>query len=84
MSKSGHIPYRTCTGCRSVFPKSTLLRLVKAADGYIYDRNKTLPGRGIYICRNRACYLLAIKKKRLSENIQDKDELMKQLEEQDD
>lgn len=52
-----HIPQRTCVGCRDVSPKRELVRLVKAEDGsVVIDKTGKLPGRGIYLHRNPACW----------------------------
>ena len=50
---SGAPPLRTCAGCRTVRPKSELVRLaVIAASGRVtLDPSGRCPGRGAYLCR---------------------------------
>ncbi|MFI5285819.1 MAG: YlxR family protein [Candidatus Dormibacteria bacterium] len=50
---SDPVPLRTCTGCRTVRPKSELVRLaVTAASGRVtLDPSGRAPGRGAYVCR---------------------------------
>ncbi len=64
MGKRGHIPVRMCAGCRKRRPKEELIRLVLKDGGkLVIDGERTLPGRGAYICVERECFQLAIKKK---------------------
>ncbi len=47
---------RTCIGCRQIFSKKDMLRIVAASDGRVEtDEHGTKPGRGAYICRNVKC-----------------------------
>ena len=63
---SEHIANRTCVGCRQVFDKSLMLRVVKDKDGNVLiDTNHKAMGRGAYICRNTACIEEAKKKNSL-------------------
>lgn len=49
-------PMRMCTGCREMFPKPALIRVVKTPEGEIkLDTTGRLNGRGAYICRNPEC-----------------------------
>ena len=57
---------RMCVGCREIREKRSLLRLVKSAEGEIsFDPVGKKPGRGAYICRDRACLERAVKQKQL-------------------
>jgi predicted RNA-binding protein YlxR (DUF448 family) len=50
--KTGHIPTRTCVGCRKTRPKREMIRFT--ADGVDSgDRHKK--GRGMYLCPNAEC-----------------------------
>lgn len=58
-----HIPKRMCIACRSMRPKSELMRIVKTEDGAEFDENQKILSRGIYLCKNEECIKLAQKKK---------------------
>jgi len=56
------IPMRQCTGCREMFEKRSLLRVVRTPSGEIaLDGKGKLPGRGAYICKNPECFKKARK-----------------------
>jgi len=65
-SQSKHVPQRTCIACRQIKEKKALIRLVRAENGAaevdIYGRK---PGRGAYLCPNKVCWELVLKKNRL-------------------
>lgn len=64
MVERGHAPVRMCIGCRQRRPKEELIRLVLNNSGQpVTDKEKILPGRGVYICPSPGCLELAIKKK---------------------
>lgn len=57
------IPLRKCIACGAQKPKKELLRVVKSKDNEIsVDTTGKLNGRGAYICNDKACFDLAIKK----------------------
>lgn len=57
------MPERTCLGCRSVLPKSSLVRLAMDGEGRLRpDPSGRLGGRGAYICPDEACLKAAFKK----------------------
>jgi len=59
--------HRVCVGCRQARHKSDLLRIVhRAADQFEIDIDQDKPGRGAYVCPNRACVHMAEKKRGLS------------------
>ncbi len=61
------IPMRRCNGCREMFPKKDLVRVVKSPDvkdedGNVIEKGKVSldltskkPGRGAYVCKNINC-----------------------------
>jgi uncharacterized protein len=52
---------RTCAGCRSQAPRSSLIRLVRVPDGSVaVDPTRTRPGRGAYVHPARACIEAAV------------------------
>lgn len=64
--KTRKIPMRMCVGCREMREKRSLLRIVKSTEGEIsFDPVGKKPGRGAYICRDRACLERAVKQKQL-------------------
>ena len=57
-----HVPQRTCIGCRMVKPKRELVRIVRSDAGKVtVDPTGKSPGRGVYICRDKACWEKALK-----------------------
>lgn len=60
------IPMRMCVGCRQMFPKKSLLRIVKDENGKLMlDSTGKKNGRGAYICAKTECFQQAIKQKQL-------------------
>ena len=60
-------PERTCVACRARGQKRGLIRLVRTPDGRVeVDSTGRLPGRGAYLCANRACWEAALKRKALN------------------
>ena len=49
-------PERTCVACRQRRPQAELLRLGLAPEGWRADPRRRLPGRGVYVCRQAACF----------------------------
>ena len=62
MTKSKHIPQRTCVGCNTVKAKNELIRIVDTPDGLRLDGTGKMSGRGVYICPNKECLDMAWKK----------------------
>ncbi|MEN6474773.1 MAG: YlxR family protein [Syntrophaceae bacterium] len=53
---------RQCLGCKGVFPRHELLRLVKRPDGAIcFDASRRAQGRGGYVCPDISCLRKASK-----------------------
>ena len=60
------IPIRKCVGCGQGKPKKELIRVVKNAAGEIsLDDTGRKPGRGAYICPEKACLEKAQKRRGL-------------------
>ena len=56
-----HVAERTCIACRTRKAKVDLQRLVNTSDsGLVVDEAGTLAGRGLYLCRQDACWRQAI------------------------
>ena len=61
-----HPPRRTCIGCGRERDKSDLLRLALDGRRVRVDPRGRLPGRGVYVCREESCVLLAQKGRALA------------------
>ena len=60
------IPMRQCVGCRVMKPKRELIRIVKSPEDEIsLDFKGKKPGRGAYVCHDKACLAKAKKSKAL-------------------
>lgn len=59
-------PLRTCIGCREVFPKDEVVRVVAAPQGVVIDYREKLPGRAAYLCPRTVCISKALGKNTLS------------------
>ena len=54
--KPRKIPQRQCVGCRTMYDKRDLLRVVKSPEGEItLDASGKKSGRGAYVCRSTEC-----------------------------
>ena len=52
----GHGPIRTCIFCGSKHKKKDLIRLILDEDNrVIIDESMSGPGRGAYLCKDKAC-----------------------------
>ena len=70
VKKEKKLPERRCIGCGESFPKNTLLRVVRDAEGKVsLDFTGKKAGRGAYICRNSSCFRKARKAKRFDSNL---------------
>lgn len=66
MQKPKKVPMRMCVGCKNMFPKRELLRVVKTeTNGLQLDATGKLNGRGAYICAKHDCLQKAVKQKQL-------------------
>jgi len=65
--KKGHVPLRTCIGCRKKRPSGELLRFTSCGDSVVLSTKKDKrTGRGCYVCPTKKCLEMAIKTKILS------------------
>lgn len=65
-AKSKHLPQRTCIACRQIKEKKDLIRLVSTENGIAeIDVFEKKPGRGAYLCPQKTCWELALRKNRL-------------------
>ncbi|MBM3187123.1 MAG: YlxR family protein [Chloroflexi bacterium] len=59
-------PQRTCIACRRVGDKRGFVRLVRTPGGEIViDPPSRVAGRGAYLCRHKACWMQALRQKRI-------------------
>lgn len=64
--KPRKIPQRQCVGCRTMYDKRDLLRVVKSPEGDIsLDTTGKKSGRGAYVCRSVECLKKAQKSRAL-------------------
>lgn len=63
MTGRGHIPIRSCIGCRGKRAKADLLRFVLRGEQAEFDAAQALPGRGCYLCNDPQCLETAIRRK---------------------
>jgi len=61
-----HEPERTCIGCRGVFKKNEVVRIVSGPEGVLIDYREKLPGRAAYVCPRKECVGKALSKENLS------------------
>ena len=54
---------RTCVGCRSRAPRSSLLRVVARNSELVVDPSATLPGRGAWLHPVDECLDIALKRR---------------------
>jgi predicted RNA-binding protein YlxR (DUF448 family) len=67
--KTKKIPMRRCVGCMESKPKQKLLRIA-CIDGEVRpDPTGKANGRGVYLCRDMACFEKARKKKAISRGL---------------
>jgi predicted RNA-binding protein YlxR (DUF448 family) len=59
-------PERTCIGCRGVFEKDAVVRLVAGPSGIAIDYREKLPGRAAYVCPTAECIAKALSRDNLS------------------
>lgn len=60
------IPMRKCVGCGEMKQKKEMLRVLRTAeDEFVLDATGKMNGRGAYLCRNAACFDMAVKNKGL-------------------
>jgi len=65
MTEEGHIPVRTCVGCRKKKKKEEMVWLAQRPEGMVVvDAKKPHRGRGVYLCRDDECLRMARKRKK--------------------
>lgn len=64
------IPMRKCAGCEQMKEKRELIRVVHTPNNEVLiDFSGKKSGRGVYICKNKDCFLQAQKKKGLERSL---------------
>ncbi len=61
-----HKPERTCIGCRGVFSKDDVIRIVAASGVAVLDYREKLSGRAAYVCPKRECIEKAFRRENMS------------------
>jgi predicted RNA-binding protein YlxR (DUF448 family) len=61
-AKNGHLPQRTCVGCRKSDSPQNLLRYVIDEGVLVPDPRKRLPGRGAWLHNHAQCRKLALQR----------------------
>ena len=59
---------RKCVACRNCKQQNEMLRIARINNEYVIGKNNTLGGRGAYVCRNKDCVDLTIKKRLLNKS----------------
>ena len=54
---------RFCVACGKYRLKPEMLRVVKTESGVLLDESHKIQGRGAYVCNDKTCIALAVKKK---------------------
>jgi predicted RNA-binding protein YlxR (DUF448 family) len=63
-------PYRTCAGCRKRLPSGATVRLVLGPHGRLLpDLYSKLPGRGVHLCPDFACFKKAAENNSFSRSL---------------
>ena len=57
------IAVRTCVGCRTRAPRSTLLRVVSIDSILVVDERASMPGRGAWVHETQECVDAAIRRR---------------------
>jgi len=67
------VPLRMCVGCREMFPKRELLRIVRSPEGEVsMDSTGRKSGRGAYVCHSADCLQKAIRHRQLERALETK------------
>lgn len=67
-----HQAERTCVGCRNVFQKNEVIRIVAGSERIVIDYREKMQGRAVYVCPKRACITKALAKEALSKALRQK------------
>jgi predicted RNA-binding protein YlxR (DUF448 family) len=61
--KRRRVPARSCVACHTIRPKRQLIRIVRTIDGQVVvDPTGKKSGRGAYLCAQRSCWDLGLKR----------------------
>ena len=64
------IPMRRCIGCMESKPKNQLIRIAGYEGDVSIDKTGKARGRGVYLCHNEECFLIAQKRKAIGRGLQ--------------
>ncbi len=64
-----HQPERTCIGCKKVFNKDDVVRIVAGPESVVIDYREKLDGRAAYICPKTECIKKALTKEALGRSL---------------
>jgi uncharacterized protein len=64
-----HEPKRTCIGCRGLFEKDAVVRIVAGPPGIVIDYREKLPGRAAYVCPTAECITKSLSKENISRSL---------------
>ena len=70
-----HQPERTCIGCRNVFPKDEVIRVVSGPTGIVIDYREKMPGRAAYVCPKQDCIQKSLSRDNLAKALRQKGKL---------
>ena len=63
-AKSHHVPVRMCVACGKREASFRLVRFVRDGfDQLKMDKNRTMGGRGAYVCASKLCFEKAVSKR---------------------
>jgi len=66
MNKKGHVPIRTCIGCREKRKKEEMIWFKQSSNGRVaINKEKNLKGRGFYLCPDLICLKKAQKRNKV-------------------
>ena len=63
------LPLRKCVACNKMVEKDGLFRVVKLDGKVALDLTLKAQGRGAYVCRNKNCVDMALKKKSFNRSL---------------
>lgn len=67
VTRTKHVPQRTCVACRTASSKREFVRIVRTPEGRVeVDPSGKRAGRGAYICARQDCWTQATKGDRLA------------------
>jgi predicted RNA-binding protein YlxR (DUF448 family) len=65
MSRKGHVPVRTCIGCREKRKKEEMIWFAQSPAGVVVvNGKKPHQGRGFYLCPDLRCLKIAKKRRK--------------------